>query len=87
MTRIRSACIVRDIIAKEDELMLDFEPDEQHTVSDMANVGYALMQAIKEHRPDYCWNDSPAEIVGDLCNELAECSPATTANTDPGVTG
>jgi hypothetical protein len=51
---------------------LDFEPDEHHTLADMANVGYSLMQAIKAHRPDYAWNESPAEIVGDLCNELDE---------------
>ncbi|MES2530436.1 MAG: hypothetical protein V4636_05335, partial [Pseudomonadota bacterium] len=52
--------------------ILDFDPDENFTVSDMANVGYSLMNAIKEHRPEYNWNDSPAEIVGDLCNEIEE---------------
>jgi len=53
---------------------LDFTPDEHHTVADMANVGYSLMQAIKVHRPNYCWNESPAEIVGDLSEELDELS-------------
>lgn len=53
---------------------LDFEPDAQHTVADMANVGYALMQAIKRHRPDYAWNESPAEIVGDLMDEIEQAA-------------
>lgn len=67
---------------------LDFEPDEQHAVPDMANVGYSLLQAIKLHRPGYCWNESPAEIVGDLCNELEEAQPATgsDAGGDAGLT-
>lgn len=51
---------------------LDFTPDEHHSVADMANVGYSLMQAIKTHRPDYSWNDSPTEIVGDLLEEIAD---------------
>lgn len=51
---------------------LDFEPDKNHTVADMANIGYAFMQALKTNRPLYCWNDSPAEIIGDLCNDLDE---------------
>lgn len=49
---------------------LDFVPNAQHAVADMANIGYSLMQAIKTHRPGYAWNDSPAEIVGDLVDEI-----------------
>ena len=63
---------------------LDFEPDENHTVADMANVGYSLMQAIKEHRPDYSWNNCPAEIVGDLCNEIEESESAPKQMTTQG---
>jgi hypothetical protein len=55
---------------------LDFEPDENHTIADMANCGRSLMEAIKEHRPHYCWNNSPSEIVGDLINELNEVTKA-----------
>jgi hypothetical protein len=51
---------------------LDFEPDDHHSVADMANVGYALMEAIRRLRPGYVWSVSPAEIVGDLLNELDE---------------
>lgn len=58
--------------ALQDRDGLDFEPDEQHTVADMANVGYSLMQAIKEHRPGYSWNETPAEIVRDLLKEIEE---------------
>jgi hypothetical protein len=53
---------------------LDFTPDAHYQVADMANVGYELMQAIKVMRPDYCWNDTPAEIVSDLINELDEAT-------------
>jgi len=53
---------------------LDFTPDAHHQVADMANVGYELMQTIKALRPDYCWNDTPAEIVSDLINELDEAT-------------
>lgn len=56
----------------EDEL--DFEPDEHHTIADMANVGYSLMQAIKSNCPDYCWGESPAEIVVDLINQRDEAA-------------
>lgn len=80
MSNIRSGCAVRDVM---DTGGLDFEPDEQHTVADMANVGYALMQAIKVHRPGYCWNDSPAEIVGDLCGELSEGSSVEAGDKAP----
>lgn len=59
---------------------LDFEPDEHHTIADMANVGYSLMQAIKSNCPDYCWGESPAEIVVDLINQRDEA-----AGTVPGA--
>ena len=51
---------------------LDFAPDEKHEIADMANCGYSLMQAIKAHRPGYAWGNTPAEIVGDLCNQITE---------------
>lgn len=57
--------------------LLDFEPNEKHTVPDMANVGHSLMQAIALHRPEYAWNTSPAEIVGVLVNEIEEMSQPT----------
>ncbi len=52
---------------------LDFEPDEQHTVADMANIGYALIEALPK---GYAYNDSPAEIVADLQNEIADLEAA-----------
>lgn len=58
---------------------LDFEPDEDHTIADMANVGYSLMQAIRMNCPDYCWNESPAEIVVDLINQRDEYAQASQA--------
>ncbi|WP_258048557.1 hypothetical protein [Burkholderia anthinoferrum] len=51
---------------------LDFEPDAQHTVADMANIGYALLEQIARLAPGYHWNDSPVEIVSDLINERDE---------------
>jgi len=51
---------------------LDFDPDKNYQVADMANCGRSLMEAIATHRPKYLWNNSPAEIVGDLCNEIEE---------------
>jgi len=70
--------LVERVAAMDDAL--DFEPDARHSVADMANVGYSLMQAIKMHRPDYAWNESPAEIVGDLIEELS--IPPTGADHD-----
>jgi hypothetical protein len=71
------AWVIEAILAAAEEgrvitAALDFKPDEHHAIADMANVGYSLMQSIKAHRPDYCWNESPAEIVGDLCDEIGE---------------
>ena len=70
--------LVERVAAMDDAL--DFEPDARHSVADMANVGYSLMQAIMMHRPDYAWNESPAEIVGDLIEELS--IPPTGADHD-----
>lgn len=58
---------------------LDFEPDAQHAVADMANIGYALMQAIERMAPGYCWNESPTEIVSDLINERDEARASRAA--------
>lgn len=56
---------------------LDFEPDAQHTVADMANIGYALLEQIVRMAPAYHWNDSPVEIVSDLINERDEARAAS----------
>ncbi|NBI44941.1 hypothetical protein [Burkholderia sp. ISTR5] len=58
---------------------LDFEPDAQHAVADMANIGYALMQTIERMAPGYCWNESPTEIVSDLINERDEARASQAA--------
>ncbi|WP_244124943.1 hypothetical protein [Burkholderia gladioli] len=58
---------------------LDFEPDAQHAVADMANIGYALMQTIERMAPGYCWNESPTEIVSDLINERDEARASRAA--------
>ncbi|KWD81816.1 hypothetical protein [Burkholderia ubonensis] len=58
---------------------LDFEPDAQHTIADMANIGYALLEQIARMAPSYHWNDSPIEIVSDLINERDEAR-ASSAN-------
>ncbi|ACH72943.1 hypothetical protein [Burkholderia cenocepacia] len=57
---------------------LDFAPDAQHTVADMANIGYALLEQIVRMVPGYSWNDSPVEIVSDLINERDEARASTT---------
>lgn len=48
---------------------LDFEPSKQFGVADMANVGHALMQALPK---GYVYSNSPAEIVTDLQNQIAD---------------
>lgn len=63
------ACKAR-ISAVDDDL--DFEPTEHESISDMANVGHSLMEYIRLMKPDYHWNNSPAEIVSDLINDLAD---------------
>lgn len=50
---------------------LAFTPDENHQVADMANVGHQLLQEIAAYRPDYRPLNSPAEIVGDLVENIA----------------
>lgn len=71
---------------------LSFIPDESHSIADMANIGYALLQAIATHRPGYAWSDCPSEIVGDLACEIDEANPVESiqaefvkakADTDP----
>ncbi|AOK04044.1 hypothetical protein WK25_05910 [Burkholderia latens] len=62
---------------------LNFEPDAQHSIADMANIGYALMQRIAQMAPGYSWCECPTEIVSDLINErdeaLAAAKPAPSA--------
>ncbi|WP_233343516.1 hypothetical protein [Burkholderia cepacia] len=60
---------------------LDFEPDAQHTVADMANIGYALLEQIARMAPGYNWNDSPVEIVSDLISERDEARSASASET------
>lgn len=63
---------------------LDFEPDPQHSIADMANIGRALMEAIYRHCAGYCWNESPTEIVGDLLNEIDDLIAIAAASATPG---
>jgi hypothetical protein len=49
---------------------LEFEPNKIFNVADMANVGHDLCKAIEQHRPDFTWNESPAEIVRALIDEV-----------------
>lgn len=51
---------------------LDFEPDGQPHLADMANVGHALLEQINRMLPGYHWNDSPIEVISDLINERDE---------------
>ncbi|WP_242460842.1 hypothetical protein [Burkholderia cenocepacia] len=51
---------------------LDFEPDGQPHLADMANVGHALLEQINRMLPGYYWNDSPVEVISDLINERDE---------------
>ncbi|VWB94757.1 gp38 [Burkholderia aenigmatica] len=67
----------RDPVFSIDDL--DFEPDGQHAIADMANIGYALLEQIARMAPGYHWNDSPVEIVSDLVNERDEAR-ASSAN-------
>lgn len=60
---------------------LNFEPDAQHAVADMANIGYALMQTIYEMVPGYSWLECPTEIVSDLINERDEARAASANET------
>ncbi|WP_321810122.1 hypothetical protein [Burkholderia sp. BCC1985] len=56
---------------------LDFTPDAQHAIADMANIGFALLEQIARMAPGYNWNDSPVEIVSDLINERDEARAAS----------
>lgn len=60
---------------------LDFEPDARHTVADMANIGYALLEQIDRMAPGYHWNDSPIEIVSDLISERDDARAASASET------
>ncbi|WP_227789507.1 MULTISPECIES: hypothetical protein [unclassified Burkholderia] len=64
---------------------LDFEPDAQHTIADMANIGYALLEQIARMAPGYHWNDSPVEIVSDLINERDEARASANETRAEGV--
>lgn len=48
---------------------LDFVPDADYSVADMANVGRALMRTIKHAAPDWAPLQCPSEIVLDMINE------------------
>jgi hypothetical protein len=46
------------------------------TDEDAANVGRALVEAIRSCRPGYSWNNCPSEIVADLINEAHDLQVA-----------
>jgi len=51
---------------------LDFKPDDQYKIADMANVGHAFMREIAANIPKYCYNDSPAEIICELLDKVTD---------------
>ncbi|MEX3952003.1 hypothetical protein AB4Y40_30140 [Paraburkholderia sp. EG287B] len=61
------AAVAQQLAVNADDL--DFTPDEQHSIHDMANIGKALLERVASMCPDDAWNESPTEIVSDLINE------------------
>ena len=51
---------------------LDFKPDDQYKIADMANVGHAFLREIAANIPKYCYNDSPAEIICELLDKATD---------------
>ncbi|KVU67826.1 hypothetical protein WK72_16375 [Burkholderia ubonensis] len=66
---------------------LEFEPSEQRSIADLANIGGTLLERIAAMLPGYSWIDSPAEVISDLINErdeaIAAQAAARTPLTDP----
>jgi hypothetical protein len=65
---------VPELITREELVKhLDFDPvglnEEGPSIPDMANAGYYLMEAIKQHMGSFGWVDSPAEVVKTLVDE------------------
>jgi hypothetical protein len=61
---------VPELITREELTRnLDFDPAQGHSVTGLANIGYALMDAIREHMGTYGWEKSPAEVVKTLVDE------------------
>lgn len=48
---------------------LVFDPAQGHSLTALANTGFTLMEAIKEHMPAWGWQNSPAEVVKTLKDE------------------
>lgn len=51
---------------------LDFQPDSQFSIADMANIGHSLLLNISLNCPGYSWAERPSEIVTDLLNRIAD---------------
>lgn len=51
---------------------LDFEPDAQHTIADMANCGRSMMSMIAAVCGKATWSNSPAEVIGDLAQQVED---------------
>lgn len=79
LRRLRMACATTDGVTRRvlddsgkwRQILagLDFEPDSDFSVADMANVGHALMLTIASNWPDYSPLQCPSEIVSDLMNQ------------------
>jgi hypothetical protein len=51
---------------------LDWEPSVTRTVSDMANVGNAFIEAVNSLMPNANWNTCPVELFRGLYEKLTE---------------
>lgn len=54
-----------------DTATLSFLPNGPHQVAAMANLGAELLQEIQAYRPQFLFKSSPAEILGELIEEMA----------------
>ncbi|WP_175925967.1 hypothetical protein [Burkholderia cepacia] len=55
---------------------LEFEPSEQRTIADLANIGNAFLERLASILPGYTWSESSAEIISELVNKRDEASVA-----------
>lgn len=56
---------------------LDFAPQTSNQIAALANIGYQLLEEIAAYRPAFQWAASPAEIVGELIEEISTPATAT----------
>ena len=56
---------------------LDFAPQTSNQIAALANIGYQLLEEIAAYRPAFQWTASPAEIVGELIEEIGMPPTAT----------